>query len=230
MSTIKQSMLSLALAGTLTASQFAKNVEDYFPKNNSQDLNIEKKNIQNSKKYTKLTEIQLADQKKHLDIMLDVNNRTFQDLFPALEVSLQKWVKDDKEKVSYILDILLESFNTRIKQYDNLKNACKNTNIPKEYIVQIDKMRTLSNDAKRKIKDFKNKVEILSEAKSIFNNLKSLDIKFSDYWLPTIEDKNNIIFVSVDNIDLDDFETIEKLEVSLNKNLMSNNFDFIAIG
>lgn len=45
MDIIKNSMLSLALAGTLTASQFSENAKDYFPNKTLQELNTEKQSI-----------------------------------------------------------------------------------------------------------------------------------------------------------------------------------------
>jgi len=231
MNIIKNSMLSLALTGTLTASQFSENAKDYFPNKTFQELNIDKQSIKKSKKNIFLDDEKIENLKKHLDVMLRVNNRTFEDLFPALEISLQQWVKDDKENVYMALKFLNNAFNLRLKQYSNLKNIYRNSNISSIHMNTIKEMVSFTTQAKRKIKELENQVKILTEAREIFIEINAkTKYELSDYWLPTILEKDNVLLITVNNLKNDDFDLFTQLEDELNGYLKSKTIDIITLG
>ncbi|MEA3523147.1 MAG: hypothetical protein U9R50_09225 [Campylobacterota bacterium] len=231
MDIIKNSMLSLALAGTLTASQFSENAKDYFPNKTLQELNTEKQNIKKSKKHIYLDSEKIQNLEKQLDIMLGVNNRTFEDLFPALEISLQQWIKDDRENVYSALKFLDDAFDVRMKQYSNLKDIYKNSNVSSVHMDKIKEMVSLTAQAKKKVKELENQVKILLEAEKVFIEMNSkVQFQLSDYWLPSILEKDNALLITINDLKNDDFDSLNQLEDELNGYLESKTIDIITLG
>jgi len=230
MSIVKNSLLSLALAGSLSITEFTESAKDFFPNTSLQELNKEKKAIKEKKNFLKLSDEQLIEHKDQLDVMLSVNKRTFEDFFPTLDVSLQKWVKEDISTVNEVLIHFDKAFDIRLKQYENLKNIYKNSNVPEEMFSQINNMVMMTKEAKRKIKELKSQVIILVEVKKTFEDLNSYEkFDLNDYWLSSIEKENNILMVDIKNIDKNDFARIAKIEEELNQKLVSNNIDFVSV-
>lgn len=173
----------------------------------------------------------MEDLEKHLDIMLGVNNRTFEDLFPALEISLQQWIKDDRENVYTALKFLDDAFDVRIKQYSNLKDVYKNSNVSSIHMDKIKEMVSLTTQAKKKIKELENQIKILIEAEKIFIEMNSkVQFKLSDYWLPSILEKDNTLLITVNDLKNDDFDSLNQLEDELNGYLESKTIDIITLG
>jgi len=222
---LKKSLVSLALAGSLSASQFLNNVKDFVPQYSKQELNAQAKAIK-SKKSKTLNSEQIKTIQESIEAMMFVNTTTFTDFLPTFEIALQKWVKEDVESVYLAIDLIDEFLNIRLKQYTNMKTMLKGTNFPKEEYAKIEEMEKLSREAKRTIQKYKQDIQILS---SIQHDLKNIsEVQIDDFWLPTLEENNNLI-VKVKSIKEDDFDAIEKIESLLNEKINSKYIDTIMV-
>jgi len=223
---VKKSLISLALAGTLSASQFLGNVKEFTPNTTLQELNAQESAFkkQNAKS---LSEEQIKVFEDAITIMMEVNEKTFSDFFPTLEISLQKWVKEDATSVQKAMNTIEEFLNIRLKQYTNMKKILKGKNPPKNLITQIEKMEKLSREAKRTLQKYKSDIEIILSVKKAFSQCS--DIPIADFWLPTISEHNNNILVKLEGIHDDDFDTIERYESLLNEKIDSKYIDTIMV-
>lgn len=223
---MKKSLISLALAGTLSASQFLGNVKEFTPNTTLQELNAQESAFkkQNAKS---LSEEQIKVFEDAITIMMEVNEKTFSDFFPTLEISLQKWVKEDATSVQKAMNTIEEFLNIRLKQYTNMKKILKGKNPPKNLITQIEKMEKLSREAKRTLQKYKSDIEIILSVKKAFSQCS--DIPIADFWLPTISEHNNNILVKLEGIHDDDFDTIERYESLLNEKIDSKYIDTIMV-
>lgn len=210
---IKNSLLSLALAGTLSATQFLSDIKDFTPNNDAQSLNKQSKMIR-SKNDKSLSKKQIENIQASIDIMFGVNERTFTDFLPTLEISLQKWAKEEEETLLAAMDWMENSLNTRLKQYSNMKSMLKSSNPPVELLENIATIDKMSREAKRTILTYKKYIKIIV---SIKNELSEVDnIIVDDFWLPVIEEKENSVMVKLSGIDEEDFDRIDEIEHGLN--------------
>lgn len=221
---LKNSLLSLALAGTLSASQFTEKVKDFFPQNSAQELNVQKKQI-NAHKLAMTSEM-IEEHKKHLDVMMGVNERTFTDFIPTAQTSLQRWSKEDIESTSMALELMLGYLDIRLKQYSNMKLIYKKANAPKELVDQIALMDKMSREAKKQINEMIKESKIISSINEYLSKID--DVNIIDFWIPVIEEKSNIM-VKVAGIDENDFDKIDELESRLNSNITHKSIDTIMV-
>jgi len=222
---LKKSMLSLALAGTLTASQFLSHTKEFMPQESAQKLNQEAKLIKKTKSRT-LTQEQIDNIKNAVSIMMDVNNRTYSDFLPTLEASFQRWAKEDKASLSASLDIMSEFLSIRLKQYDNMVKALKGTNAPKELLSDISKMEKLSRDAKKILTQHKKNLAIFTSIEKDIMSVQGVEVE--SFWLPEIEEKNAVL-VKVSGIKEDDFEAMDKATQTLNSRVTSEYIEAIMV-
>jgi len=222
---LKESMLSLALAGTLTASQFLSHTKEFAPQESAQRLNKEAKLIKQSKTRALSVE-QIENITSSVSIMMGVNKRTYSDFLPTLEASFQRWAIEDKESLSQALEIMPEFLNTRMKQYENIKKALKGTNAPKELLDDIAKMEKLSREAKKILAQHKKNLDIFTSIEESLMSVK--DVEVMSFWLPEIAEKNAVL-VKVSGIKEDDFEAMDKASDILNKSVISPYIEAIMV-
>ena len=222
---LKKSMLSLALAGTLSASQFLSHTKEFMPQESTQKLNQEAKLIKNSKSRT-LSQEQIDNIKSGISVMMGVNERTYTDFLSTLEASFQRWAKEDKASLSAALDTMTEFLNIRLKQYDNMSKALKGTNAPKELFSDISKMEKLSREAKKILTQHKKNLDIFTSIEKSVMSIK--DVAVESFWLPEIEEKNAVL-VKVSGIKEDDFEAMDKASQTLNESISSPYIEAIMV-
>jgi len=221
---IKQSLVALAISGTLTASQFLTDVKNFIPKETAQNLNIQSKGIK-AQKRKHLTDEQILVIEQSIQTMIEVNERTFSDFLPSIDIALQRWVKEDKSSIESSLVWINEALNLRIKQYNNMKMALKNSNVSDELLEKIANMDRLSRRAKKIIKKYEEQITVIS---SIENELKTIE-NINDFWLPVIEENQNSVIVDIKDIDKNNFDKIEEIEESLNQQINSKYIQYIMV-
>lgn len=225
---LQKTLLSLAVAGTLSASQFLGEVKSFSAKTDAQTLNKEAEAIK--KLATRiLTSEQKDVMKTSIEAMMRVNKRTYTDFIPTLETSIQKWSKEDKSEILEALDLISNFLDIRLKQYKNMKDMLKNTNIDKILLDEINNMEKMSRNAKKIISNYKNKVFIVDSIKTTLKSVKLKDnVSVNDFWIPVIEDTNDIV-VKISGVAEDDFEEIDKVESFLNEKIDSRYINTIMV-
>lgn len=223
---LKQSLMSLALAGTLSASQFLSEIKEFVPQTSAQEFNQQKIAIQKSHKTTILNDEQLANLRENIDIMMSVNTRTFTDFLPTAEVGLQSWAKEDLASTLLAFDTITTFIDMRLKQYSNMNLMLKNTNAPKELLKDISTMDRMSREAKKEVNRLQKNAQIISSIKDELAKIQS--VKIEDFWLPTIGEENNIL-VKIAGIKEDDFNKIDEIENQLNQEICSKYIQTIMV-
>lgn len=224
---MKKTLISLALAGTLSASSFLSEVKDFLPNENAQDLNQQLKSIKKQSNARQVSPEKLATIQQSIDIMHSVNKRTFTDFLPTVEVSLQLWVKTDKEALVQAMDWMDDALSLRLKQYTNMKEMLKNTNAPHKMLQQIKDMEKMSRDAKRTITTYQKQIKVISAIQKELDAFNEISVK--DFWIPVLELKENSIIIKVDGIAETDFDAIESLEERLNTSINSKYISAIMV-
>ena len=222
---MKKSLLSLALAGSLSASQLFSYTQELKPQNTAQKLNQEARLIKNSKTRA-LTEEQIEQIAQSVDAMMSVNERTYSDFLPALEASFQKLAKEDKELLSQSLKMMKEFLDIRLKQYANISKALKSTNIPNDILENISKMEKLSREAKKIISNHEKNLHIYTSIESYLGSLE--DVKIKSFWVPEFKEKS-VVLVKVEGIDEDDFDAMDKATDALNAGISSPHIEAIMV-
>lgn len=220
---LKTTLLSLAIAGSLTASQFLDSTKDFAPQDSIQNLNKEAKLIKKNKTKT-FTGDQISGFQTSVNMMMEVNERTYTDFLPVLESSIQRWVKEDKGSVIQALDMMMNFLQIRLKQYSNLINGFKHSNVPQDILNKVAKMRELSREAKKIIATHQTNVEILISINEDLTNIK--EIKVEEFWLPNIGEQNTVI-VKIKDLKEDDFQAMEEASQRLNELVTSPYIDTI---
>jgi len=225
---MKKTLLSLAVAGTLSASQFLAEVKDFSANTDAQTLNREAYAIKKMQT-TLLSDEQRNIMKGSVQAMMLVNERTYTDFLPTLETSIQKWSKEDKENLLQAIELISSFLDLRLKQYKNMKDMLKNTNIDKSLLNDISTMDKMSRNAKKILSSYKNQVAVIDSIKtSIFSVSLEDGISIDDFWIPILEESNNIL-VKVNGLKNDDFEKIDKTESFLNEKIASKYIHTIMV-
>jgi len=213
---MKETLLSLAVAGTLSASQFLAEVKDFSVNTDAQTLNKEATAIK--KMQTRLLSQEQSNiMKSSIQAMMLVNERTYTDFLPTLETSIQRWAKEDKNNLLQAIELITSFLDIRLKQYKNMKNMLNNTDIDKSILNDIATMDKMSRNAKKIFSSYKNQVAVIDSIKtSIFSVTLEDGISIDDFWIPVLEESNNIL-VKVNGLKNDDFEKIDKTESFLNE-------------
>jgi len=222
---LKQSLLSLAVAGTLSASQFLHEVKEFIPQETKQSLNKNHKTILQHNTQNSMNKEQVQNLQEQLDVMMNINKKTFTDFLSVAEICLQKWVKEDKEPVVNAMNSMTDFLDIRLKQYKNIRTLYKKQ-APQEIMDTLSELEQLSKEAKSVVQNFKNEIEIIV---SIQNELKNNEI-IEDFWVPIVQIKDkNIVMVKLKNIDENDFDKIDRVEEELNKTITSKYIDAIMV-
>ena len=216
MDKITGGLLTLAMASSLSASDFETKTKSALPEISMNKL---KKDMKMMAQVKTLTIEQAATFNNELEVMAKVNEHTKNIFLPALEANLQRWMKEDVESVKHSLTWIQIAITTRTKQYDVLQKLFKKAKAPSSLLSKLDLLTESSLENKVIVRNIKMKVEVLKEAKTLFSRNKNVlaDIELDDYWLPVVslESENSMIVTNNTIQTCKDFEWLDDVEQRL---------------
>lgn len=221
MGIVKDSIVAMAVAGTLSIHAFATSIKDDYYKPIDSILQARQK-----AQFT-LSDEKIEHIKNAISLMEQVNINTHSIYIPAMEASLQRWVKEDDSKVLYeVFSLIKDMLNECLRQYKNIKEILKNTNA--SYLLKdVDDLEKMTRLAKHKYAELEKNAQVIEEAKnfvSYINKNRIADIK--EFWIPYIKENDNVLIV---NASYESEEERLQVEETLNKALVSNKIIAIAI-
>lgn len=221
MGIVKNSIVAMAAAGTLSLSAFAAIIKDesYKPINSTVQTRQKAQHIFSDEKIEYI--------KNAISAMEQVNINTHTIYIPAMEASLQRWVKEEDIKILYqVFDWIENRLNERLRQYKNIKKMLKNTNA--NYLLnEIGILEKMTRLAKQKYTELKKNAQVIEDAKnfvSYVNKNKIADIK--EFWIPYVKENDNVLIV---NISYETEEEHLKMEKILNETINSKKIIAITV-
>lgn len=221
MGIVKNSIVAMAAAGTLSLSAFAAIIKDesYKPINSTVQTRQKAQHIFSDEKIEYI--------KNAISVMEQVNINTHTIYIPAMEASLQRWVKEEDIKILYqVFDWIENRLNERLRQYKNIKKMLKNTNA--NYLLnEIGILEKMTRLAKQKYTELKKNAQVIEDAKnfvSYVNKNKIADIK--EFWIPYVKENDNVLIV---NISYETEEEHLKMEKILNETINSKKIIAITV-
>lgn len=217
---LKNSVLSLLLASSMSVNAFADIAKSYMPEISFTKLKQQSASLKKQSS-SKMTEQQLADFTKQLDVMKTVNLSTETDFIPALDANLQRWAKEDIGILKYAVDYIKTALKSRQSQYDNLALAAKQLKAPKEIVEQIQELKKMTADTQEKVKEFNTRIHAIEEANTLVAEASKI-IEIDDFWIPAlVGNKHNALIVKTSAIQQNDFEKLTEVEDQLSASLSS---------
>jgi hypothetical protein len=217
---IKNTVLSLVLASSMSVSAFADSVKSNIPEISFSKLKQQSASIKKQSS-SKMTDQQLSDFTKQLDVMKRVNLTTETDFIPALDANLQRWAKEDIAVLKYAVDYIKTALKSRQSQYDNLALVAKQLKAPKEIVEQIQELKKMTADTQEKVKEFNARIHAIEEANILVSEASKI-IKIDDFWIPALAgNKNNALIVKTSAIAENDFDKLAEVEDQLIVSLSS---------
>jgi hypothetical protein len=217
---VKSAVLSLVFASTMTVDTFAELAKSYMPEISFSKLKQQSASLKKQPP-SKMTEQQLSDFTKQLEIMKTVNLATETDFIPALDANLQRWAKEDIDVLRYALGYIKTALKSRQSQYDNLTLVAKQLKAPREIVEQIYELKKMTTDTQEKVKEFNSRIQAIEEANTLVAEASKI-IKIDDFWIPAlVGNKNNALIVKTSAISEDDFDKLTEVEDQLIVSLSS---------
>lgn len=208
---IKNTVLSLVLASSMSVSAFADIAKSYMPEISFSKLKQQSASLKKQSS-SKMTEQQLSVLLNTLSIMKSVNVATENDFIPALDANLQRWAKEDIGVLKHAVDYIKTALRSRQSQYDNLALTAKQLKAPKEIVEQIQELKKMTADTQEKVKEFNARIHAIEEAKILVSEASKI-IKIDDFWIPALAgNKNNALIVKTSAIGANDFDKLTEVE------------------
>lgn len=217
---IKNTVLSLVLASSMSVSAFAATVKTNIPETSFSQLKQQAAKIKKNDS-AKMTDQQVNEFRNTLEIMKSVNLSTEKEFIPALDANLQRWAKEDIVVLKNALTYIKIALKSRQSQYDNLTSIAKNGKAPKEINERLYELKQLTNESQEKITEFTSRVKAIEEA-NLFIADASKIVDIEDFWIPALAgDKNNILILKTTSIEQDNFAKLAATEEKLTTALAS---------
>jgi len=217
---LKNTVLSLVLASSMSVNVFADIAKSYMPEISFSKLKQQSASIKKQAS-SKMTDQQLAVLINTLSVMKSVNEATENDFIPALDANLQRWAKEDSGVLKYAVDYIKTALKSRQSQYDNLALTAKQLKAPKEILEQIQELKKMTADTQEKVKEFNARIHAIEEANALVAEASKI-IKIDDFWIPALTgNKNNALIVKTSAIGENDFDKLTEVEDQLIVSLSS---------
>ncbi len=217
---LKNTVLSLVLASSMSVNAFADSVKSNIPEISFSKLKQQAASIKKQPS-SKMTDQQIADFTKQLEVMKSINLTTERDFIPALDANLQRWAKEDVNTLKGAVNYMKTALKSRQSQYDNLALVAKQLKAPKEIQEQFQELKRLTVDTQEKIKEFNARIHAIEEANTLVAEASKI-IEIDDFWIPALAgNKNNALIVKTSAIGENDYDKLTEVEDQLVASLSS---------